>query len=158
VRTTRIRQRLKKYLIDNPEQSTTKIFDHINNSMKWGVTMQQLGNVLSKDKDIQQTGIVRKKGALSGSYTMFTWDVTPTYREQSMLISKEQLEGAIVDWLHESGPGEYVAKDIRKGLGGHHAFSSNIFKRVVDNGPEWLTVKRVKSNKTLVYVVAPRSS
>tara|TARA_B100000287_G_scaffold370190_1_gene367515 strand:+ start:2293 stop:2766 length:474 start_codon:yes stop_codon:yes gene_type:complete len=157
MRTTRIRQRLKKYLIDNPEQNTTQIFDHINNNMKWGVTMQQLGNVLAKDKDIEQVGVIRKKGALSGSYEMFTWNVTPDYRKNSFGITKENLEAAIINWLEEAGPGEYVAKDIRKGLGGHHAFSSNVFKRVVDNGPEWLTVKRVHSNKPLVYVVAPRS-
>ena len=156
MRTTRIRQRLKKYLIDNPEQNTTEIFDHINNNMKWGVTMQQLGNVLSKDKDIEQVGVVRKKGALSGSYEMFTWSVTSDYRQNSFNITKETLEKAIIDWLHKAGPGEYVAKDIRKGLGGHHAFSSNVFKRVVDNGPDWLSVRRVHSNKPLVYVVATR--
>jgi len=157
MRTTRIRQKLKKYLLDNPEKSTTHIFDHINNNMKWGVTMQQLGNVLAKDKDIEQVGMVRKKGALSGSYVLCTWDLTPAYRERNVTISKEDLETAIIKWLEESGPGEYVARDIRKGLGGHHAFSSNIFKRIVDNGPEWLSVKRVKTRKTLVYVVAPRS-
>jgi len=157
MRTTRVRQKLKKYLLDNPEQSTTHIFDHINNSMKWGVTMQQLGNVLSKDKDIEQVGIVRKKGALSGSYTMFTWDLKPEYRKRNVIILKEDLEAAIIKWLKESGPGEYVAKDIRKGLGGHHAFSSNIFKRIVDNGPDWLSVKRDNGRKPLVYVVAPRS-
>ena len=157
MRTTRIRQKLKKYLLDNPEKSTTHIFDHINNNMKGGVTMQQLGNVLAKDKDIEQVGMVRKKGALSGSYVLCTWDLTPAYRERNVTISKEDLETAIIKWLEESGPGEYVARDIRKGLGGHHAFSSNIFKRIVDNGPDWLSVKRVKTRKTLVYVVAPRS-
>ena len=115
--------------------------------------MQQLGNVLSKDKDIEQVDVVRKKGSLSGSYLLCTWDLKPHYRERSMTISKEDLEVAIINWLEEAGTGEYVAKDIRKGLGGHHAFSSNIFKRIVDNGPDWLSVKRVKTSKTLVYVV-----
>jgi hypothetical protein len=153
MRTTRIRQKLKKYLLDNGEKSTTHIFDYINSATKWGVTMQQLGNVLSKDKDIEQVGMVRKKGSLSGSYVLCTWNLKPEYRARNMEVSKEELEVAIIKWLEEAGTGEYVAKDIRKGLGGHHAFSSNIFKRIVDNGPDWLSVKRVKSHKTLVYVV-----
>ena len=157
MRTTRIRQRMKEYLVNNPEQNTTQIFDHINNNMKWGVTMQQLGNVLAKDKDIQQVGVIRKRGAMSGTYEMLTWDVTSDYRKNINNPSNETLEESIIKWLDKAGPGEYVAKDIRKGLGSHHAFSSNVFKRVVDNGPEWLTVKRVHSNKPLVYVVAPRS-
>ena len=157
MRTTRIRQKVKKYLMTHGEVATTKIYDHVNETMTWGVTMQQLGNVLSKDKDIEQISEVRKGGAISGGYTVMTWDLTPQYRKMNAEFEKADLKETILAWLEQAGPGEYVAKDIRKGLGGHHAFSSNVFKRVADDGPDWLDIKRHGSRKTLIYCVSPRS-
>ena len=157
MRTTRIRQKVKKYLITHPDADTTHIFDHINNSMKWGVTMQQLGNVLSKDADIVHVSMVRKAGAISGGYSLMTWDLTQQYRERHAEYEKADLKETILNWLEEAGPGEYVARDIRKGVGSHHMFSSNIFKRVAEEGPDWLDVKRNGSRRTLIYEVLPRS-
>ena len=52
MRTTRLRQKIKKFLNDRGEANTTEILEHVNSTMRHGTTPQQLGNVLSKDKDI----------------------------------------------------------------------------------------------------------
>ena len=160
MRTTRMRAKIKKFLLENEDTPTTKIYDHINSTMKWGATMQQLGNVLAKDPDILQTGMVRKNAMITGGYEMMTWSINPEYRERHEGMSQEQLVGNILDWLQEMGPGEYTAKQIRKAMGSHHDFSSYIFKLVVDNAPAWLAVHG-KSNWTrshVIYEVLPRSS
>ena len=52
MRTTRLRQKIKKFLDERGEANTTEILEHVNSTMRHGTTPQQLGNVLSKDKDI----------------------------------------------------------------------------------------------------------
>ena len=52
MRTTRLRQKIKKFLDLKGEANTTEILEHVNSTMRHGTTPQQLGNVLSKDKDI----------------------------------------------------------------------------------------------------------
>ena len=130
-RTFRIRQRVKKFMMDGVDIPTNVIFDHINETLSWGVTMQQLGNILSTDK----------------------------YKEDNKDISAETLVANIHKWLSEQEPGEYVAKDIRKGVGGVN-LSTEIFRLVCAQAPEWLEIQnRYKKNRGCVtYVVLPRSS
>lgn len=54
MRTTRLRQKIKKFLDVRGEANTTEILEHVNSTMRHGTTPQQLGNVLSKDKDIMK--------------------------------------------------------------------------------------------------------
>ena len=54
MRTTRLRQKIKKFLHSRGEANTTEILEHVNTTMRHGTTPQQLGNVLSKDKDIMK--------------------------------------------------------------------------------------------------------
>ena len=158
MRTVRIREKVKRYLMDHEGSETGKIYDHINETSRWGVTMQQLGNILSKDKDIKQVGTVRKQGALSGRYDMMVWALKSHYVEKAS-INKEELKQVILDWLEQSGPGEYLARDIRKGLGFCHTIAhTNIFKQAADDGPEWVTaVKTYKPSRGsfYTYVVSP---
>tara|TARA_Y100000004_G_C8945728_1_gene426200 strand:+ start:191 stop:673 length:483 start_codon:yes stop_codon:yes gene_type:complete len=158
-RTFRIRQRVKKFMMDGVDIPTNVIFDHINETLSWGVTMQQLGNILSKDKDIICTGTVRKRGSMTGTYTINTWSLTDKYKEDNKDISAETLVANIHKWLSEQEPGEYVAKDIRKGVGGVN-LSTEIFRLVCAQAPEWLEIQnRYKKNRGCVtYVVLPRSS
>ncbi len=160
MRTTRIRQKVKQYLLDKEqEQTTAAIFDHINNTMTWGVTMQQLGNVLAKDNDIKQVGEVKTKGAITGRYTMMTWSLRDDYWADNPPMNKEQIIGRIIDWLEEAGPGDYVARDIRKGLGNHIDLNSNVFQNIRDHAPEWLSVLPKKAPRgCILYRVEPRSS
>ena len=72
MKTTRIREKIKLFLSDGP-QSTSKILEHINSTMRHGTTSQQLGNVLSKDKDIVKVGYIKRSGILSGGYDICEW-------------------------------------------------------------------------------------
>ena len=72
MKTTRIREKIKKFLGDRP-RNTAEILEHINSTMRHGTTSQQLGNVLSKDKDIEKVSTTKRGGALSGRYDICVW-------------------------------------------------------------------------------------
>jgi hypothetical protein len=72
LKTQRIREKVKKYLEEGPK-STIEILDMINNSSRHGTTCQQLGNVLSKDRDIVKIGHVKRGGIVSGTYNICEW-------------------------------------------------------------------------------------
>jgi len=72
MKTVRIRQKIKKFLTDRP-RNTAEILEHINSTMRHGTTSQQLGNVLSKDKDIVKVGYIKRSGILSGGYDICEW-------------------------------------------------------------------------------------
>ena len=78
MRTTRLRQNIKKYLATNGECNTQQILEHINNTMRHGTTSQQLGNVLAKDKDIIKVNSARRAGSVSGSYEICVWALAST--------------------------------------------------------------------------------
>ena len=66
LRTTRLREKIKKFLNERGQANTTEILEHVNSTMRHGTTPQQLGNVLSKDKDIRKIATTKRGGALSG--------------------------------------------------------------------------------------------
>ena len=72
MKTTRIREKIKKFLGDRP-RNTAEILEHINSTMRHGTTSQQLGHVLSKDKDIVKVGYIKRSGILSGGYDICEW-------------------------------------------------------------------------------------
>ena len=72
MKTTRIREKIKKFLGERP-RNTAEILEHINSTMRHGTTSQQLGNVLSKDKDIVKVGYIKRSGILSGGYDICEW-------------------------------------------------------------------------------------
>ena len=72
MKTTRIREKIKKFLGDRP-RNTAEILEHNNSTMRHGTTSQQLGNVLSKDKDIVKVGYIKRSGILSGGYDICEW-------------------------------------------------------------------------------------
>ena len=57
MKTVRIREKIKAFLAERP-RNTAEILEHINSTMRHGTTSQQLGNVLSKDKDIVKVGYI----------------------------------------------------------------------------------------------------
>ena len=77
MRTTRLRQKIKKYLHNKGEANTTEILEHVNTTMRHGTTPQQLGNVLSKDKDIMKVATTKRGGARSGRYEICAWQLRP---------------------------------------------------------------------------------
>jgi len=82
MRTTRLRQKIKKFLDEIGEANTTEILEHVNSTMRHGTTPQQLGNVLSKDKDILKVATTKRGGALSGRYEICVWQVRPGALEE----------------------------------------------------------------------------
>jgi len=55
-RTTRLRNAIVDYLEARPNASTTLICEHINSRYRWGATMNQVGNVLAKDRRFEKVG------------------------------------------------------------------------------------------------------
>jgi len=92
MKTVRIREKIKKFLGDRP-RNTAEILEHINSTMRHGTTSQQLGNVLSKDKDIVKVGYIKRSGILSGGYDICEWatriwveDNCPGWKEGTPVI------------------------------------------------------------------------
>lgn len=75
MKTRRLRANIVDYLRENGPMSTTAIKDHLNQRMRHGTTMQQLGNVLAKYKDFKQCGMERVSGILSGGYMVCVWEL-----------------------------------------------------------------------------------
>ena len=55
-RTQRLRQEISTYLSEVGEANTTDILDHVNKRFRWGATMNQLGNVLARDRRFVKVG------------------------------------------------------------------------------------------------------
>ena len=83
MRTTRLRQKIKKFLHSRGEANTTEFLEHVNTTMSHGTTPQQLGNVLSKDKDIMKVSTTKRGGALSGRYEICVWQLRPGVLEDN---------------------------------------------------------------------------
>ena len=46
--TQRIREKIVSYMREKGEVTTTDILEHVNNTLRHGTTMNQLGNILGK--------------------------------------------------------------------------------------------------------------
>ena len=77
MRTTRLLQKIMNFLDEKGDPNTTQILEHVNETMRHGTTPQQLGNVLSKDKDIMKVATTKRGGALSGRYEICVWQLRP---------------------------------------------------------------------------------
>ena len=83
MKTVRIREKIKKYLYERP-RNTAEILEYINSNMRHGTTSQQLGNVLSKDKDIVKVGYIKRSGILSGGYEICEWATRDWFLETAL--------------------------------------------------------------------------
>ena len=83
MRTTILREKIKKFLNERGQANTTEILEHVNSTMRHGTTPQQLGNVLSKDKDIRKIATTKRGGALSGRYEICVWTLREDEPSQS---------------------------------------------------------------------------
>lgn len=56
--------RLRKWLVvcleEKGEASTGEIYDFVNDKLRYGVTMNQLGNLLARDPRIEKLGVVER--------------------------------------------------------------------------------------------------
>ena len=55
-RTQRLRTEILSFLNEVGEANTTTILDHVNRRVRWGATMNQLGNVLARDRRFVKVG------------------------------------------------------------------------------------------------------
>ncbi|MGB1588543.1 MAG: DUF3860 domain-containing protein [Poseidonia sp.] len=55
-RTQRLRTEISSFLAEVGEANTTTILDHVNQRFRWGATMNQLGNVLARDRRFVKVG------------------------------------------------------------------------------------------------------
>ena len=55
-RTKRLRDAIDEYLESVEEANTNDILDHVNQRFSWGATMNQLGNVLARDRRYIKVG------------------------------------------------------------------------------------------------------
>ena len=55
-RTQRLRGEILSFLSEVGEANTTTILDHVNRRFRWGATMNQLGNVLARDRRFVKVG------------------------------------------------------------------------------------------------------
>ena len=83
MRTTRLRENIKKYLSIHGECNTQQILEHLNRITRHGTTPQQLGNVLAKDKDIVKVSTTNRAGTLSGRYEICVWALAPAYAPET---------------------------------------------------------------------------
>ena len=56
-RTRRLREEVVSLLEDKGSANTVEIFDHLNERFRWGATMNQVGNVLARDRRIEKLGL-----------------------------------------------------------------------------------------------------
>ena len=74
--TQRLREETLKLLREQSTASTVEIFDHLNDRLRWGATMNQVGNVLAKDKRFLQVGTTRgyfRRLTGGGTYAVMVW-------------------------------------------------------------------------------------
>ena len=55
-RTTRLRSEIAEYLSTEGRANTNEILEHVNSRFRWGATMNQLGNVLARDRRFTKVG------------------------------------------------------------------------------------------------------
>ena len=55
-RTQRLREEIHTFLAAEGEANTTTILDHVNRRFRWGATMNQIGNVLARDRRFVKVG------------------------------------------------------------------------------------------------------
>jgi len=57
-RTGRIRNEIAVFLDENGDSNTSQILEHVNRRFRWGATMNQVGNVLARDRRFVKLGLI----------------------------------------------------------------------------------------------------
>ena len=83
-RTARIRQQIVKLLEKEGKCHTRRIYEHVNDSSRWGATMNQISNVLSKDKRFRKSEAMVRVGRMGQPrYSVCEWELKETYRQNN---------------------------------------------------------------------------
>ena len=74
-RTRRLREEVICLLEEKETANTVEIFDHLNERFRWGATMNQVGNIMSKDSRFSKVGHIT--APFRGSvYTVCVWGLS----------------------------------------------------------------------------------
>lgn len=65
-----------KTLEQNGPMSTPSILEFVNSTTRHGTTMNELGNVLAKNKEFQQHGMTWTRSLMGGRYEVRVWTTT----------------------------------------------------------------------------------
>ncbi|MEE3083540.1 MAG: DUF3860 domain-containing protein [Candidatus Thermoplasmatota archaeon] len=75
-RTKRLREAVHFFLEKEGTANTVEVFDYLNSRFSWGATMNQVGNILAKDRRFAKIGNVR--GLFRGTrYSVCVWALSP---------------------------------------------------------------------------------
>ena len=89
-RTRRLREEVICLLEEKETANTVEIFDHLNERFRWGATMNQVGNIMSKDSRFSKVGHIR--GPFRGVYTPSVCGAFPTMKLPWLNISRGRNE------------------------------------------------------------------
>ncbi len=74
-RTKRLREAVHFFLEREGTANTVEVFDYLNTRFSWGATMNQVGNILAKDRRFTKIGNVR--GLFRGArYSVCVWTLS----------------------------------------------------------------------------------
>ncbi len=74
-RTQRLREAIHVFLAEEGEANTTTILEHVNRRFRWGATMNQIGNVLARDRRFVKVGFDDKSDAGGFRIRVCIWSV-----------------------------------------------------------------------------------
>ena len=89
-RTKRLRAAICNFLEDNGEANTSQILDYINGRYRWGASINQLGNILAKDKRFQKVGFYNSSVGDGSRCRVCIWDLSNSYTKKQIEIKPEQ--------------------------------------------------------------------
>ena len=74
-RTRRLREEVICLLEEKETANTVEIFDHLNERFRWGATMNQVGNIMSKDSRRSRGlgDVYKRQGSV---YTVCVWSLS----------------------------------------------------------------------------------
>jgi len=74
-RTSRLRNEIADYLSDNGSSNTSQILDHVNRRFRWGATMNQIGNVLARDRRFSKAGYIEELAESGFRQRLCVWSL-----------------------------------------------------------------------------------
>ncbi len=89
-RTKRLRKAIYNFLEDNGEANTSQILDYINRRYRWGASINQLGNILAKDKRFEKVGFYNNSVGDGSRCRVCIWDLSNSHRKKEIEIKSEQ--------------------------------------------------------------------
>ena len=130
-RTQRLRGEILSFLTEVGEANTTAILDHVNRRFRWGATMNQLGNVLARDRRFIKVGF--DEGTDIGGFRMrvrlVDGDGLKPPSNQESVAPASTMAGGLGGYVSLMRPKNLVLASATVPLGAYFALmdSSNAF-------------------------------